>query len=55
MLGIKWKRDLADYQLRKKYDNFSVIEYANNSYTGNIKDRKSITKYCFFFDRAIMT
>ena len=31
------------------------MRYANNSYAGNLKDKKSITRYCFFFEGAIAT
>ena len=55
MLGIKLKNDLAGYQLEEKYRELGVGEYVNRSYASNLGAKKLITRYCFFFRRAIVT
>ena len=52
---IEWGRDLACHRLGEKYGKFGVIEYVDSSYTGDLNDRKSITGYCFFLGRDIVT
>lgn len=32
-----------------------MVEYINSSYTNNYEDRKSISRYYFFFGGVIMT
>ena len=56
ILGIVWGKDLASYRNQEdKYGSFRVVGYADSSYVGDIDDRKSITEYCFFLGRAIIT
>ena len=38
-----------------KYREMGVMGYADSSYADDIEDKKSITGYCFFFDRDIIT
>ncbi len=37
------------------YRKMGMVEYTNNSYAGDPKNKKSITRYCFFFGGAIIT
>lgn len=41
--------------MKKIYKDLEVIEYANNSYVSNLKNKKSIIKYYFFFGKVIIT
>lgn len=54
-LGIKWGNNPVSYCQHKKYGPLTVVEYANNSYTDHFEDKKSISGYCFYLKRAIMT
>lgn len=54
-LGIKLRNNLASHQSEWKYGKLEILEYTNSSYVGNLKDRKLITGYCFFFGEAIVT
>ena len=54
-LDIEWVRDLAGHQSEGNYGKFGVVEYVDNSYACNLDDRKSITRYCFFLARVIVT
>lgn len=33
---------------------YGLIKYGNSNFTKDLKDRKSVIKYCFFFNRAIV-
>lgn len=46
-MGIVWGNSLASHQ-QEKYEPKGVVGYADSSYAGDLKDRKSITRYCFF-------
>ena len=46
--------DLAEYQLGGKYSKFGVIRYEDNSYAGDLENKKSITRYYFFLGGAIV-
>lgn len=46
---MKWKNDFVGHRVEKKYGKIGIVEYTESSYTGEIKDKKLITKYCFFF------
>ena len=54
-LGIEWSRDLAGYRLGENYGKLSIVKYADNSYAGDLDNRKLITGYCFFFGGGIVT
>lgn len=54
-LDIKWANNPAGHRSGGKYGELGMMEYADSNYTGNLEDRKSITEYCFFFGRAIVT
>ena len=54
-LGIKWGNNPAGHRSREKYKKLEVIGYTDSSYAGNLEDKKLITRYCFFFGRAIVT
>ena len=54
-LGIEWENNLAGYRLGEKYRELGMVRYADSSYAGNLEDRKSITRYCFFLARGIVT
>lgn len=54
-LGIEWGRDLVSYQSRRKYGDLRVVEYINSSYASNLKDKKLIIGYHYFFGRVIIT
>lgn len=54
-LGIKWGNNLAGHRSGERYGKLGMVEYADSSYAGNLKNRKSITGYSFFPDRAIVT
>ena len=38
-----------------KYGIFGVVGYANSSYAGDLDDKKSISRYCFFLGGDIIT
>lgn len=52
-LRIVWGLDSIRH--REKYHPIEIIGYVDSSYTRDLEDRKSITGYCFFFDRKIVT
>ena len=54
-LSVEWSRDLASYQLGRKYGKFGVVEYVDSSYAGDIDNRKLITRYYFCFGGGIVT
>ena len=54
-LGIGWRNNPANYREEEKYGEIDVVEYAVSSYACDIKDRKSITEYCFFLARGVIT
>ena len=54
-LGIKWGNNPARHQLKGRYEELGIVGYADSSYASNLKDKKSITGYCFFFAGAIVT
>lgn len=54
-LGIEQERHSASQQVRGKYGDLEVVGYIDSSYAGDLKDRKSVTRYCFFFGEAIIT
>lgn len=39
----------------EKYGLMGIVGYANNSYAGDPEDKKSITRYCFFLSKKIVT
>ena len=41
--------------MRRKYGKFGVVGYVNSSYAGDFDNKNSITKYCFFLGRDIVT
>lgn len=55
--GIEWGRDPAGYRSGsgRKYSEHGVVRYADSSYTGDINDRKLITRYRFFLEKDIVT
>ena len=53
--SIEWARDPAKHQLGGKYSKFGIVGYTNNSYDSDVEDKKSITRYCFFLEGAIIT
>lgn len=53
-LGIEYGNDLASYRLSGRYGELKIVVYANSSYVGNLEDGKLITRYYFFFGRAII-
>ena len=54
-LGIKWGNNPAGHRLGGKYRELEVVGYADSSYVSDLQDKKSITGYCFFLGRAIVT
>ena len=54
-LGIEWENDPASHRIGEKYGEIGVVEYADSSYTGDIKDRKSIIGYYFFLGGGVIT
>lgn len=54
-LGIEWGNDPAGHRAEEKYRKMYVVRYANNSYAGDIEDRKLIIGYYFFFGKGIVT
>ena len=54
-LGIEWGNNLEGHKVGEKYGEIGVVGYADSSYAGDIENRKSITKYYFFFDGGIIT
>ena len=53
-LGIKWRSNQTGYRSDGRYGELEMVEYIYNSYAGDIKDQKSITRQCFFLVGAIM-
>ena len=54
-LGIEWGNDLLGHRAGEKYGEMDVVRYTDSSYAGDIEDKKSITGYCFFLDRGVIT
>lgn len=54
-LDIQRERNLTGHRSDGRYGKLRTLEYIDNNYAGDIKDWKSITKYCFFFGRVIVT
>ena len=54
-LGIEWGNNPAGHRSGGRYGQLGIVGYADSSYAGDLKDRKSITGYCFFLARAIVT
>ena len=54
ILGVEWGNHPADDKAGEKYGEMGVIGYTDGSYAGDIKDRKSITKYYFFLGGGII-
>lgn len=53
-LGIKRSNDPVNHWSGRRYGVIRVMGYVNNSYAGNLENKKSITGYCFFFDETII-
>ena len=54
-LNIEWRNNPIGHRLRGKYEELEVVGYADCSYANDLEERKSITRYCFFFGGAIVT
>ena len=53
-MGILGGKNLASYR-KSDYGLLRIIGYTDSSYTRDINDQNSITRYCFFFEGAIIT
>lgn len=51
-LRIVWGADFTQHH--GKYGPIEIVDYANKSYVRDLKDRKSITGYCFFLDGTVV-
>ena len=53
---IEWDTDPVGHQskLRENYGELDMVKYTNNSYVGDIDNKKSITRYYFFLGRDIV-
>lgn len=51
-LKIIWRLNFTKH--REKYGLIEIMHYINNSYTGSLKDRKSIIEYCFFLGKKVV-
>lgn len=54
-LGIEQQNNPASHQLGEKYGELGIVKYVDSSYAGDLENKKLITRYCFFFGRAIIT
>lgn len=52
-VGIIWRADFVEHQ--ERYGPIKIVGYTDSSYIGDSKDKKSITRYCFFLGGGIVT